>query len=222
MKIKLTIMMLLFGIGASNAQNQTIDGDFYMGLDAGPAIGRGKTLYFQGVQSNSDEMYITRFNRAVNESDLRINIGDDFGTGGDRFVIGTHYWLDNIYHPHFMVASDGKVGIGIETIGEERLAVNGKIRAKEIKVETANWPDYVFEDDYKIISLQELEKYIKERKHLPEMPTAKEVEAGGVELGEMNKLMLKKIEELTLYLIEKDRQLLDALKRISELEKKRQ
>lgn len=118
-------------------------------------------------------------------------------------------------------SGNGNLGLGINN-PQERLAVNGKIRAKEIKVEMANWPDYVFENDYKIISLQELEKYIKEKKHLPEMPTAKEVEAGGVELGEMNKLMLKKIEELTLYLIEKDRQLLDALNRISELEKKRQ
>lgn len=96
---------------------------------------------------------------------------------------------------------DGFVGIGT-TNPTEKLSVNGKIRAHEIKVETANWPDYVFEDDYKLSSLSEIEKYIKANKHLPEMPSAKEVAANGIELGEMNKLLLKKVEELTLHLIQ--------------------
>ncbi|TKC04715.1 hypothetical protein FA048_18685 [Pedobacter polaris] len=109
---------------------------------------------------------------------------------------------------------NSNVGIGTAT-PNEKLSVNGKIRAHEIKVETANWPDYVFEDDYKIASLTELEKYIKENKHLPEMPSAKVVEANGVELGEMNKLLLKKVEELTLHLIKLN-------ERIEELEKNNQ
>ncbi|TKC04717.1 hypothetical protein FA048_18700 [Pedobacter polaris] len=103
---------------------------------------------------------------------------------------------------HFI--NGGNVGIGTAT-PNEKLSVNGKIRAHEIKVETANWPDYVFEDDYNITSLTELEKYIKENKHLPEMPSAKEAEANGVELGEMNKLLLKKVEELTLLLIDQNK-----------------
>ncbi len=101
----------------------------------------------------------------------------------------------------------GNVGIGT-TNPTEKLSVNGKIRAKEIKVETANWPDYVFEDDYPMLSLAEIEKYIKTNKHLPEMPSSTEAEANGIALGELNKLLLKKIEELTLHLIEKDKQLL--------------
>ncbi|WP_199137831.1 hypothetical protein [Pedobacter sp. ASV12] len=112
--------------------------------------------------------------------------------------------------------AQGNVGIGTTT-PNEKLSVNGKIRAKEIKVETANWPDYVFADGYKVEKLEELERYIKANKHLPEMPSAKEVEANGVELGEMVKLQQKKIEELTLLLIEQNKQLQDLAEKNKEL-----
>jgi len=102
---------------------------------------------------------------------------------------------------------NGNLGLGTTDTKGFKLAVNGKIRAQEIKVEATNWPDYVFEEGYDVGKLEELESYIKAYKHLPEMPGAKEVESNGVDLGEMNKLLLKKIEELTLHLIEKDREL---------------
>ncbi|WP_205529708.1 hypothetical protein [Pedobacter chitinilyticus] len=101
---------------------------------------------------------------------------------------------------------EGYVGIGTLT-PKEKLSVNGKIRAKEIKVELADWPDYVFEEGYQKLSLAEIEQFIKQNKHLPGVPTAKQVEQEGVELGEMNKVLLKKIEELTLHLIEKEKKL---------------
>jgi hypothetical protein len=113
----------------------------------------------------------------------------------------------------------GNVGIGTET-PTEKLSVNGKIRAKEIKVESANWPDYVFEEGYQIGKLETLESYIKANKHLPEVPSAKEVAANGIELGEMNKVLLKKIEELTLHLIEKDKTINQLLKRVQTIEEK--
>lgn len=94
-----------------------------------------------------------------------------------------------------------RVGIGTAT-PTERLSVNGNIRAKEIKVETANWPDYVFQEDYDLISLGDLEAYIKENGHLPGIPTANEVESEGVALAEMNRKLLEKVEELTLYIID--------------------
>ncbi|MFE7088392.1 hypothetical protein ACFU8T_13370 [Sphingobacterium spiritivorum] len=100
--------------------------------------------------------------------------------------------------------TNGNVGIGTTT-PTERLSVNGNIRAREIKVETNNWPDYVFEEDYKLTPLAEVETFIKANKHLPEVPSAREIEEDGLSLGEMNKLMMKKIEELTLHLIEKEK-----------------
>ncbi|WP_124557948.1 hypothetical protein [Pedobacter sp. KBW01] len=104
------------------------------------------------------------------------------------------------------ITQSGNVGIGTAN-PTEKLAVNGKIRAKEIKVEASNWPDYVFEEGYKVGTLEALESYIKANKHLPEMPAAKEIETNGLVLGEVVKLQQKKIEELTLHLIEKDKEL---------------
>jgi len=83
------------------------------------------------------------------------------------------------------------------------LTVNGNIHAKEVKVDlSVPAPDYVFEDNYKNLTLKEIEEYIKANKHLPEVPSAKEIEKNGIDLGVMNMLLLKKIEELTLHIIE--------------------
>ena len=128
-------------------------------------------------------------------------------------------WIGKDYNDSYMnFLANGNVGIGTLT-PSEKLSVNGKIRAKEIKVETANWPDYVFSDNYQPKSLPELEQFIKKNKHLPEVPSAQELEQNGVELGEMNKILLKKIEELTLHLIEKDKAIQELYKRVERLEK---
>ncbi|QJD96117.1 hypothetical protein HH214_09635 [Mucilaginibacter robiniae] len=99
------------------------------------------------------------------------------------------------------IRGDGNVGIGIDD-PQAKLAVNGMIRSKEVKVETANFPDYVFKSSYRLPSLEEVKTYIDKNKHLPEVPAAAEVEKEGMNLGEMNKVLLKKVEELTLYLIQ--------------------
>ena len=189
------------------AQNQTINGDLSVGPDAGAVTGAGNRLFFNGVTSNTDELSIYRLNRANNLSDLRVNIGDDYGSGDDRFLIGTTNWADGKYYVHMVVGADGKVGIGTEAFGAERLAVNGNIRAKEIKVEATGWPDYVFATDYRPLTPDELERYISINKHLPGLPSAKEAEENGVELGKMNKKLLEKIEELTLYMISQQKEI---------------
>ncbi|MGJ1457980.1 hypothetical protein [Sphingobacterium multivorum] len=86
----------------------------------------------------------------------------------------------------------GKVGIGTAD-PQADLAVNGNILANQIKVKTdISVPDYVFEPDYKLKSLEEIESYVKENKHLPEIPSAKQIQADGLDVAEMNLLLLKK------------------------------
>ncbi|GGE17900.1 hypothetical protein [Sphingobacterium cellulitidis] len=117
---------------------------------------------------------------------------------------------------YLMVAFNGNVGIGT-TSHTAKLAVNGLVRAKETKVEAAPWPDYVFDEQYKLVSLEEIRHYINQHGHLPEVPTAKEVAHQGIELGKMNALLLKKIEELTLHPLKKEEQLRDQSKAIEDL-----
>ncbi len=116
-----------------------------------------------------------------------------------------------IFGQAITVKADGSVGIGTTNPSSTyKLSVNGKIRAKEIKVET-NWSDYVFEKEYKLLSLESVENFIKKNGHLPDVPKAEVVESEGVDIGQATSLLLRKIEELTLYVIEQD-------KRIKELE----
>ncbi|MGK6353491.1 hypothetical protein [Parapedobacter sp. DT-150] len=98
------------------------------------------------------------------------------------------------------------------------IEVNGRVRAKEVKVETANWPDYVFADGYRLMPLMELDAYINAHHRLPDMPSAQEVGAEGVDLGEMNRKLLEKVEELTLHLIEMKKSAKEQHERIANLE----
>ncbi len=96
---------------------------------------------------------------------------------------------------------NGRVGIGT-TNPQSKLAVNGTITAKEVEVTLTGWPDHVFAESYRLRPLDEVETYIKEHNHLPDMPSAAEVEEDGVGLGDMQAKLLQKVEELTLYVIE--------------------
>jgi hypothetical protein len=88
------------------------------------------------------------------------------------------------------------------------VSVNGKIMCEELKVQdSGSWPDYVFDKSYQLNSLHEVEKYIEENNHLPGIPNACTVEENGVEIGNMQKLLLQKIEELTLYMIDADKRI---------------
>ncbi|SFW51159.1 hypothetical protein [Chitinophaga sancti] len=102
------------------------------------------------------------------------------------------------------IDNSGNVGIGT-TNPSSKLAVNGLITAQKIKVTATGWADFVFEPQYRLPSLASVEQYIQENKHLPSVPSAKEVAADGQDLGEMNKILLQKVEELTLYLIEQQK-----------------
>ena len=100
---------------------------------------------------------------------------------------------------------NGNMGIGTTDPKGYKLAVDGSAIATSMTVKLyTNWPDYVFKKDYQLPPLTEVKTYIDQNQHLPEVPSEEQIAKDGLNLGEMNKLLLKKVEELTLYLIEKD------------------
>ena len=105
-----------------------------------------------------------------------------------------------------MNVANGNVGIGTNTPAN-KLSVNGDIRSREVTVETINWPDYVFANNYTLKGLAEVEKYIRDNNRLPGIPSAAEIEKNGLQLGDMQKKMLEKIEELTLYIIQQQKEI---------------
>ncbi len=107
---------------------------------------------------------------------------------------------------YLRIRANGDVGIGTTT-PDAKLAVNGNIHTKEIKVDLTNWPDYVFEDTYTLPTLQEVADHIATKGHLINIPSAAEVEENGIQLGEMNAKLLEKIEELTLYTIAQEKEI---------------
>jgi hypothetical protein len=132
--------------------------------------------------------------------------------GAERWALGTDFQENNSnnffisragsFIPPFFVSSAGHVGINTNKPDPNfALSVNGRIRAKKVILETT-WADYVFEEGYKLVPLKELEQYIKQHKHLPEIPSATEVETNGADVNELLKKQMQKIEELTLYVIE--------------------
>ena len=149
-------------------------------------------LFFQGTWGFAD--YATNY-----------RFLDIASSEGGKILQVNGYGIGIGYDPPMFESPDrlyisGNVGIGTTT-PSEKLAVNGTIRAREVKVESAPWPDYVFAKGYALPSLAAVEKSIKKNGHLPGIPSAKEVAVNGIKLGEMNAKLVEKIEELTLHLI---------------------
>ena len=117
---------------------------------------------------------------------------------------------------------NGTVGIGTDDPKGYRLAVNGDAIFTKVKVKQYTaWPDYVFASTYQLPSLSEVAAFIKEYKHLPNIPSAADVaKEDGIDLGEMNSKLLEKIEELTLYAIEADKKNKELEARLRKLEER--
>ncbi len=111
--------------------------------------------------------------------------------------------------PHLIIKpGSGNVGIGVNTTTlTHKLEVNGTIKAREIIVSTQGWSDFVFDEGYDLMSLYDVEEYIEDNGHLPDVPSAEEVESNGVTLGESQAILLQKIEELTLHVIEQNKRI---------------
>ncbi|REC50042.1 hypothetical protein [Chryseobacterium pennipullorum] len=128
----------------------------------------------------------------------------------------------------FFVSSTSRVGIGTNAVNcvgcdDYMLFVRNGIKTEKVKVEIAannGWADYVFAKDYQLMPLKELKSFINDNGHLPEVPTTEEAIKNGIELKEMNILLLKKIEELTLYTLQQQEKMDEQSKRLEMLEKK--
>lgn len=144
----------------------------------------------------------------LNGQVLKYN-GSVWAPSTDETATGVSSVWDEHANGQDIYFNSGKVGIGTST-PDEALTVAGKIHAEEVVVETnVPAPDYVFEDDYQLRPIFELEKYIEKNSHLPDIPSAKEMEKNGISLSSMNLMLLKRIEELTLYIIEQEKRITD-------------
>jgi hypothetical protein len=150
-----------------------------------------------------------------------------YGAGGTYGVFGDGYigvsGFGNNYDFYACSPSGksyfaGKVGIGTHD-PQSKLAVNGTITTKEIEVQVGGWPDFIFEDNYKLMPLNKLEQIIKKEKSLPGIPTNNEAIEEGIKLGEMQAKLLEKVEELTLYVIEQDKELTELKEEVGDLRK---
>ncbi len=198
------------GIGSVSAASPfatlTVDGSIGFPTVSTPAM----YVYPSGT-SNADKPVIMH-------SPAFPEYGLYYSDVGDRFVMKSSA---SDTTPSLVVDLDSDwVAIATDTPkpGYE-LSVNGQIVCEELLVEdSADWPDFVFQDDYRLQPLEEVEAHIKERRHLPGIPTASEIAKNGLPIGEMQKRMMEKIEELTLHLIDQNKRMASQDERIRQLE----
>ena len=146
-------------------------------------------------------------NESVASNILPITTNATSGGGSGNWTLNNQ----NVYY------NTGNVGIGTTT-PDEKLAVNGNIHAKEVRVDLSGWPDYVFTKTHDLRTLKQVAEYIKNKGHLPNIPSAKEVEENGILLGDMNARLLEKIEELTLYVLQHQKLIDNQSKIIKEIQ----
>lgn len=249
-------------ISPNNVNNLYLGGgiDFNTVVEDGPvnvantAVGLGS---FTSNQSGNQNLAVgsnaLRLNTTGNNNiALGFNAGTDITKGSNNIIIGSEVIApisptasNQLNIGNWIYGNNGQIAIGqyddlaaafeLNNAEGYQLLVKNGIRTEKIRVDVSDlndWADYVFEDNYQLISLSELEAFVKENKHLPNIPTSEEVLKEGIDLGQMNAKLLEKIEELTLYSIDlyKENQelnqqsvqqqnlLVDLLKRVEQLE----
>ncbi|NHN27574.1 SlyX family protein [Flavobacterium jejuense] len=210
-----TRMFNVFDFPISNEQTQS---RIWLGIEDRNDMGRYRFWAYAG---GSSTMYMS--NRNQQEffkiyEDGSDNVFMHLPNTNSRIVIGGYG--DYLPEHKFVVRgsskiegnilTDANIGIGTSTFVDGtdtyRLSVKGKMRAEEVKVYTT-WADYVFNKEYQLPSLDEVERHIKEKGHLINVPSGKEIEEKGLFVGDMTKIQQEKIEELTLYLIQQKKEI---------------
>jgi len=150
----------------------------------------GKKISFWNASANND------FGIGIQSGEMQF-----YTAGQDIISFG---WGSSASYNRTMAYYPGSAQLGINCLPQAgyHLAVRGLIKSQEIVVELANWADYVFDNNYTLKPLAEVEQYIKENKHLPNIPSASDIKQNGLKVGELQNKMMEKIEELTLYIIE--------------------
>lgn len=187
------------------------EGVFLKNLSIGSELPLGMLNVHDPVNERA-EMYITPVATSSGDTSSLFFAEDNDGTFG-------MYWLysgfademqlfgkanANTYGPHLRVKrNNGFIALGDDFATGYRLSVDGKVACEEVRVELSEaWPDYVFSDDYDLMPLADLQAFIETHNHLPGIPSAEEVEESGLEVGEGQRMLVEKIEELTLYILE--------------------
>ena len=203
-----TVLFLLVSSALADGEWATEGGNIYSTNSGNIGIGTtnpdnaqswNRVLNLHGV--NHAKILVTESNGVKTGIFSHHGYNGKIGTESNHNLTFTAgYWNDVM-----TLTTAGNVGIGT-TAPQSKLAVDGTITAKEIKVESG-WSDFVFDEDYDLASLDEVESFIRENKHLPDIPSAGEVAHQGISVSQMMAKQMQKIEELTLYIIEQNRKI---------------
>ncbi len=186
----------------------------------------GRVLNLGGAGINFYLANEAAFGGAIFPTDTSLVIWSN--SGANNYLVFQPSWGNTgvgTYTPNAKLHVNGTMLIGGNAdrvaVGYN-LSVAGKIISEEVKVQLkASWPDYVFGDEYKLMPIEDLEKSIRQNKHLPNIPSAASVDAAnGIELGDMNRRLLEKVEELTLYIIQLKKENNSLEKRLDTIETK--
>jgi hypothetical protein len=187
----------------------------------------GRTLNMGGTGINFYTANEVAFGGAIFPTDTSLVIWSN--SGANNYLVFQPSWGNTgvgTYTPNAKLHVNGSTGILVGG-NNARIAtgysvsVDGKIMAEEVTVQNStSWPDYVFANDYKLMPLDELERSINQNKHLPNIPAAAEVEKNGIMLGDMNRKLMEKVEELTLYIIDLNKKNNALAQKVQQLEQK--
>ncbi len=185
----------------------------------------GRTLNMGGTGINFYTANEAAFGGAVFPTDTSLVIWSN--SGANNYLVLQPSWGNTgigTYSPNAKLHINGTQLIGSTSdriAAGYNLSVHGKIIAEEVKVQLyAAWPDYVFSNNYKLMPLEQLEQSINTNKHLPNIPAAAEVEKNGIMLGDMNRRLMEKVEELTLYIIDLNKKNNVLAEKVQKLEQK--